>query len=285
MLSLHKTVRKYFGEAIVVTQEVEDIISSPIVKESIINNADCKILLDQRKYRNKFDQIQTLLGLTDKERAQVLSINLSNDPARRYKEVFISLGGVQSAVYATEVSDEEYLAFTTEQTEKMEVYALAEKLDGDIEAAMAHSRYSDRCCMAGSWPNAAAGSGRRRTMRRYAFGIVGTALALVVLPCLLLLTVDMEERRIAPLAGRWASVLHPGATADIRRGPECYILTLRRPGEGFRHGRTFRLRYRRGIYYLDAGRRVELYAPTTNRLLLLPGGSYRRITNLKKHDS
>ena len=84
-------------------------------------------------------------------------------------------------------------------------------------------------------------------MRRYAFGIVGTALALVVLPCLLLLTVDMEERRIAPLAGRWASVLHPGATADIRRGPECYILTLRRPGEGFRHGRTFRLRYRRGI--------------------------------------
>ena len=133
---LFKTVRKYFGEAIVVTQEVEDIISSPIVKESIINNADCKILLDQRKYRNKFDQIQTLLGLTDKERAQVLSINLSNDPARRYKEVFISLGGVQSAVYATEVSDEEYLAFTTEQTEKMEVYALAEKLDGDIEAAI-----------------------------------------------------------------------------------------------------------------------------------------------------
>lgn len=116
-------------------------------------------------------------------------------------------------------------------------------------------------------------------MRRYVFGIVGTALTLVVLPCLLLLTVDMEERRIAPLTGRWASVLHPGATADICRGPECYILTLRRPGDDFRHGRTFRLRYRRSIYYLDTGRRVELYAPTTNRLLLLPGGSYRRITN------
>src|SRR5207245_4198749 len=29
---LFKTVRKYFGEAIVVTQEVEDIISSPIVR-------------------------------------------------------------------------------------------------------------------------------------------------------------------------------------------------------------------------------------------------------------
>ncbi|MFR7648530.1 MAG: TraG family conjugative transposon ATPase, partial [Alistipes sp.] len=70
---LFKTVRKYFGEAVVVTQEVDDIISSPIVKESIINNADCKILLDQRKYLSKFDGIQRLLGLTDKERAQILS--------------------------------------------------------------------------------------------------------------------------------------------------------------------------------------------------------------------
>lgn len=89
---LYKTVRKYFGEAIVVTQEVEDIISSPIVKESIINNSDCKILLDQRKYLNKFDSIQTLLGLTDKEKSQVLSINLANHPGRKYKEV---LGGIR----------------------------------------------------------------------------------------------------------------------------------------------------------------------------------------------
>ena len=84
---LYKTVRKYFGEAIVVTQEVDDIISSPVVKESIINNADCKILLDQRKYLNKFDAIQQLLGLSDKEKDQILSINLSTDPSRRYKEV------------------------------------------------------------------------------------------------------------------------------------------------------------------------------------------------------
>ena len=133
---LYKTVRKYFGEAVVVTQEVDDIISSPIVKESIINNADCKILLDQRKYLSKFDGIQHLLGLTDKERAQILSINLSNDPRRRYKEVWIGLGGVQSAVYATETSVEEYLCYTTEETEKMQVMALAGKLGGDIEAAI-----------------------------------------------------------------------------------------------------------------------------------------------------
>ena len=133
---MYKTVRKYFGEAIVVTQEVEDIISSPVVKEAIINNSDCKILLDQRKFMNRFDAIQSLLGLTDKEKSQILSINQSNDPSRKYKEVWIGLGGMQSAVYATEVSRSEYLAYTTEETEKMEVQRLAEQLDGDIELAI-----------------------------------------------------------------------------------------------------------------------------------------------------
>jgi len=133
---MYKTVRKYFGEAIVVTQEVDDIISSPVVKESIINNSDCKILLDQRKFMNRFDAIQSLLGLTDKERSQILSINMSNHPSRLYKEVWIGLGGVKSAVYATEVSTQEYLTYTTEESEKMEVMALAEKLGGDIELAI-----------------------------------------------------------------------------------------------------------------------------------------------------
>ncbi|MDD2437173.1 MAG: TraG family conjugative transposon ATPase [Massilibacteroides sp.] len=133
---MYKTVRKYFGEAIVVTQEVDDIISSPVVKESIINNSDCKILLDQRKFMNRFDAIQSLLGLTDKERSQILSINMSNHPGRLYKEVWIGLGGVKSAVYATEVSMPEYLTYTTEESEKMEVMELAEKLGGDIELAI-----------------------------------------------------------------------------------------------------------------------------------------------------
>ena len=133
---LFKTVRKFFGEAVVVTQEVDDIISSPVVKETIINNSDCKILLDQRKYQNKFDQIQNLLGLTDKERSQILSINLANAANRLYKEVWIGLGGTQSAVYVTEVSAEEYLCYTTEETEKLELTRLTEKLDGNIELAI-----------------------------------------------------------------------------------------------------------------------------------------------------
>lgn len=135
---LFKTVRKFFGEAIVVTQEVEDIISSPVVKQAIINNSDCKILLDQSKYQNKFDQIQELLGLTEKEKAQVLSINKANDPGKKYKEVFISLGGMLSKVYRVEVSAEEYLAYTTEETEKFKLMQLAEQFDGDIEKAITH---------------------------------------------------------------------------------------------------------------------------------------------------
>lgn len=134
---LFKTVRKFFGEAIVVTQEVEDIISSPVVKQAIINNSDCKILLDQSKYQNKFDQIQELLGLTEKEKALVLSVNKANDPDKNYKEVFISLGGMQSKVYRTEVSLEEYLSYTTEETEKVKVQAYAKKFDGDIKKGIA----------------------------------------------------------------------------------------------------------------------------------------------------
>ena len=141
---LFKTVRKFFGEAVVVTQEVEDIISSPIVKGTIINNSDCKILLDQRKYVNKFDEIQALLGLTDKERAQILSINMANNPSRKYKEVWIGLGGTQSAVYATEVSLEEYYCYTTEETEKLELFRLSEKLGGNIELAIKQLAESKR---------------------------------------------------------------------------------------------------------------------------------------------
>ncbi|WP_026461461.1 TraG family conjugative transposon ATPase [Adhaeribacter aquaticus] len=132
---LFKTVRKFFGEAVVVTQEVDDIIHSAIVKDTIINNSDCKILLDQRKYMNKFEDIQKLLGLSDKEKEQILSINLDNNPARKYKEVWIGLGGVKSAVYATEVSHEEYFTYTTEETEKVKLFELAEK-KGNMQLAI-----------------------------------------------------------------------------------------------------------------------------------------------------
>jgi conjugation system TraG family ATPase len=132
---LFKTARKHFGEAIVITQEIEDILGSEIIKQTIVANADCKILLDQSKYEQRFEDLQKLLGLTDKERVQVLSMNRYNEAGRQYKEVFISLGSRVSKVYRVEVSPEEYLAYTTEENEKIKVVQAAESL-GSVEAAI-----------------------------------------------------------------------------------------------------------------------------------------------------
>src|SRR5690606_22792962 len=94
------------------------------------------ILLDQSKFQNKFDDIQQLLGLTEKEKALILSQNRANDPRRKYKEVFISLGGQQSKVYRTEVSLEEYLCYTTEESEKIRVEEYAQR-HGSIQKGIA----------------------------------------------------------------------------------------------------------------------------------------------------
>lgn len=133
---LYKTVRKYYGEVLMVTQEIEDIIDSQIVKDSIINNSGCKILLDQNNYRNKFDVIQKLLALSDKEKGQILSINRSNRPNTKYKEVWIGLGGKQSAVYATEVSRAEAWCYTTKESEKHKLFTLY-KNTGNMHKAIA----------------------------------------------------------------------------------------------------------------------------------------------------
>jgi len=133
MKYLYKTVRKFFGIAITVTQEIDDIISSPMVKEAIINNADCKILLDMRKFQNKFDQIQALLGLSDKGKTLLLSVNIANDRSRKYREVYIDLAGQLMKVYAYEPSPEEYYAYTTQEKEKVKVIYYAEKFGGDME--------------------------------------------------------------------------------------------------------------------------------------------------------
>jgi len=132
---LFKTVRKFEGEAIVVTQQIDDIVGNEIVKNAIIDNSDCKILLDSRKYMNDFEPLANLLGLSEKQRTQILSINRNNNPHRIYKEVFIGLGS-ESAVYATEVSMEQYYTFTTEKAEKLMIEEEAERCGGDYELAI-----------------------------------------------------------------------------------------------------------------------------------------------------
>jgi conjugation system TraG family ATPase len=113
----YKTIRKFFGEAMVVTQEVDDVISSPVIRDAIINNADTRILLDMSKFRNKFQSISETLGLSEFQKEQILSINKNLPSNRKLKEVFIGLG-TYSQVYALEVSRPEYYCYTSEQSEK-----------------------------------------------------------------------------------------------------------------------------------------------------------------------
>lgn len=116
---LYKTVRKFHGIAGVVTQELNDVIDSPIVKEAIINNSDVKVLLDQTKFKDRYDDIAAILGLTQIQRQQIFTVNaLNNREGRNYfKEVWICRGQ-NSDVYGVEEPPECYWAYTTERTEK-----------------------------------------------------------------------------------------------------------------------------------------------------------------------
>lgn len=116
---LYKTARKFWAMVGVVTQELQDIIGSPIVKEAIINNSDVTILLDQGKFKERFDQIQSVLGLTDVECKKIFTINrLDNKDGRSFfREVFIRRG-LASDVYGVEEPRECYMTYTTERAEK-----------------------------------------------------------------------------------------------------------------------------------------------------------------------
>lgn len=125
ILYLYKTVRKFAGEAIVVTQDLEDIIGNEIVKNSIISNSDTICLLDQSKFKDSFDDIAKLLSLNHVERSKIFTINKLDNKVNRtkFKEVYIRRGAV-GEVYGVEVPLEEYMTYTTERSEKeaFEVY-------------------------------------------------------------------------------------------------------------------------------------------------------------------
>ena len=116
---LYKTARKFWASVGVVTQEIQDIIGRPIVKEAIINNSDVVMLLDQSKFRERFDEIKAILGLTDVDCKKIFTVNrLDNKEGRSFfREVFIRRGST-SGVYGVEEPHECYMTYTTERAEK-----------------------------------------------------------------------------------------------------------------------------------------------------------------------
>lgn len=136
ILYLYKTVRKFWGEAVVVTQELDDIIGNAVVKDSIINNSDTFILLDQTKFKDNFDRIASLLSLNKIEQNKIFTINnLNNKYGRgRFKEFYLKRGA-KGEVYGNEVSLEQYLTYTTEKPEKSAILYYVEAV-GSYDKAL-----------------------------------------------------------------------------------------------------------------------------------------------------
>ncbi|WEK36107.1 MAG: TraG family conjugative transposon ATPase [Candidatus Pseudobacter hemicellulosilyticus] len=121
-----KTMRKFNGIPNVVTQELDDLISSQIIKDAIINNSDVKIQMDMRKFVNKFDKLQSALGMSDKGKTILLSVNKDN------REIFIDVGGQIMKVFKNELCPAEYFAYTTEGKERVKVLEYARRF-GSME--------------------------------------------------------------------------------------------------------------------------------------------------------
>ena len=151
---LYKTARKFWASVGVVTQEIQDIVGSPIVKEAIINNSDVIMLLDQSKFKERFDEIKTILGLTEVDCRKIFTINrLENKEGRSFfREVFIRRGQ-NAAVFGVEEPHECYMTYTTERAEKEALKLYKKELKCSHQQAIeAYCRDWDRSEISKSLP-------------------------------------------------------------------------------------------------------------------------------------
>ena len=151
---LYKTARKFWASVGVVTQEIQDIVGSPIVKEAIINNSDVIMLLDQSKFKERFDEIKAILGLTEVDCRKIFTINrLENKEGRSFfREVFIRRGQ-NAAVFGVEEPHECYMTYTTERAEKEALKLYKKELKCSHQQAIeAYCRDWDRSGISKSLP-------------------------------------------------------------------------------------------------------------------------------------
>ena len=151
---LYKTARKFWASVGVVTQEIQDIVGSPIVKEAIINNSDVIMLLDQSKFKERFDEIKAILGLTEVDCRKIFTINrLENKEGRSFfRDVFIRRGQ-NAAVFGVEEPHECYMTYTTERAEKEALKLYKKELKCSHQQAIeAYCRDWDRSGISKSLP-------------------------------------------------------------------------------------------------------------------------------------
>ena len=129
-----RTARKFSTSAVVVTQSINDLVGSDVIKDAIIMNSDVKILLDQRSQALKFDESVSILGLSEMAKNLVLSVNTDLLGGYIYKEGFFAIGNGYANVFALEVSPEQAVCFETDKTLNAPVFALAEKYGSHVAA-------------------------------------------------------------------------------------------------------------------------------------------------------
>ena len=131
---LYKTARKFSASINTVTQEVEDILSSEIIKNTIFQNSDIKYILDQSK-NNRFEELAQMLDLNSRERALVRTLNRIPNPLSPHsKDVFIKIGPEYSGVFTTEVSRREALAYESNKEKKAPLLEKAAECGSFVQA-------------------------------------------------------------------------------------------------------------------------------------------------------
>ena len=134
MMELWKTARKHRTSAVVVTQELKDITSSTIIKDTVIENSAVKILLDQTKYLNRFETLAQQLSLSEDDKSMILSLNRLTSQKSNGREVFFNLGNKKSFVMRLEVSPEERIAFSSQKQDKNRLAKEVAKTGSHIKA-------------------------------------------------------------------------------------------------------------------------------------------------------
>ncbi|MCK8521187.1 TraG family conjugative transposon ATPase [Aquimarina sp. D1M17] len=114
---LYKTVRKFYGEVAIATQDVEDILDTP-AGPAMINNTDTMILLSHKKKMATKDKFAQYLSFSESDLEKLFSTDK--------REVFIKVGSV-SNVYKVTVSPERYACYSSNADENKFIYDVYNK--------------------------------------------------------------------------------------------------------------------------------------------------------------
>ena len=109
---LYKTIRKFYGEVAIATQDVDDILATD-AGAAMINNTDTFLMLSHEKKLSLKDKFSKHLSFTTSDVNKLYST--------RKRQVFIKMG-TNSNVYKLKVSPERYACYTSNGDENKEIF-------------------------------------------------------------------------------------------------------------------------------------------------------------------